>query len=96
MRTEQAKATGIAYGDVVFDRFMVLTRIGEGATSDVYLVRDNYTDKLVALKILKKELIEDSAMLSRFRKEVFYCSNIEHENIVAIKSLFDIAPIVLI
>jgi len=51
-------------------RYRPLALLGSGGMGTVYLARDDELDELVAVKVLRPELLGASAMLTRFRDEV--------------------------
>jgi serine/threonine-protein kinase len=64
-------ATGeLPKAPVLGNRYEVLSLLGVGGMGAVYRVRDRELDEIVALKMLRRELIADAAMLERFRIEV--------------------------
>ncbi len=52
------------------DRYEVLALLGVGGMGRVYRVRDRALDEVVALKLLRKELVGAPEMVERFRREV--------------------------
>lgn len=66
------------------DRFEILAEIGEGGMGKVYKVRDRKTDKIFALKKLKKELVRDREIVQRFAREVKTAKSLDHPNLVAV------------
>ncbi len=49
------------------NKYEIVRRLGGGATSDVYLAHDPFQQIQVALKVLKPELLQDSAYAGRVR-----------------------------
>ncbi|HEV3190271.1 MAG TPA: protein kinase, partial [Polyangiaceae bacterium] len=47
----------------------------------VYKARDNELDVLVALKVLRRDLVDDPGMLMRFRREVKLARRVTHRNV---------------
>ncbi len=68
------------YGDrIPIDRYRVLRQIGEGASGTVYLCRDRFLTKDVAIKCLNN--VEPGALVS-FQQEARANSKLNHPNIV--------------
>ena len=65
-------------------RYEVITKIGEGGMGTVYKARDTTLDRLVALKILRREHSRNSHYLQRFIREAKLASRIQHPNAVTI------------
>ncbi|MBN2145266.1 MAG: tetratricopeptide repeat protein [Candidatus Aureabacteria bacterium] len=69
----------------VFDgRYRIIFKLGEGGMGSVYKARQLNTDKLVALKVIRRSLIEDEEIVERFKREVRLQSKLEHPNIVTV------------
>ena len=47
----------------------------------VYRARDTELDEMVALKMLHGELVDDPAMLARFRQEAKLARRVTHKNV---------------
>jgi eukaryotic-like serine/threonine-protein kinase len=71
-------------GQIVADRFTIISRLGQGGMGTVYEARHRYIEKRVALKLLNAEITEKPDALARFQREALSASTIGHENIVAI------------
>ena len=71
-------------GKVLANRYKVSRRIGVGGFGAVFEAEDTKIGKRVAVKVLARELVSDSAMLTRFRKEAEASSKVGHENIIDI------------
>ena len=56
-------------GDVIGNRYRLLTRVGSGAYGVVYRARDLETRGEVAVKVLRKEAARDEEMSRRFERE---------------------------
>lgn len=69
-----------------FEGFEIISQIGSGASADVYKARRISLDKLVALKLLKRELLNEKGSLRRFKNEALILSKLQHNNIVSILS----------
>ncbi len=62
-------------------RYDVLGWIGAGGMGNVYRVRDRELDEVVALKMLRSELVGDAPSLARFRQEVKLARRVTHQNV---------------
>ena len=58
----------INYGDLIDNRYNVLSLLGFGGMAVVFECRDIYTNKIVAVKIMKEELLREAGMLEAFKK----------------------------
>ena len=76
-------------GELVGGQYIPLKVIGEGGMGLIYRAKAKYTGKIVALKILKSEFMEDETLKDRFFREAEVISAIEHPNIV---KLYSCAP----
>jgi TolB-like protein len=63
-------------------RYEILGLLGAGGMGTVYRVRDDALDEIVALKLLKPELLATPAALERFRQEVKLARRVTHPNVV--------------
>ncbi|MGL5020491.1 MAG: Stk1 family PASTA domain-containing Ser/Thr kinase [Mycoplasmatales bacterium] len=68
---------------IIASRYRVIRKIGEGGMAKVYLAYDTINEKNVALKILKKENVNDKK-IRHFKKEAMALSLMDDENIVKI------------
>jgi serine/threonine protein kinase len=69
---------------LVGGRFLVLDQIGEGATSVIYKVRDTVLDRIVALKVLKKEAMVNARIATGVQRELAVGKTLRHPNLVEI------------
>jgi serine/threonine-protein kinase len=67
--------------------YEVLGVLGRGGMGVVYKARHLQSDRLVALKIIRMGLGQDSAALARFRKEAEVIARLRHKNIVRVHAL---------
>ena len=63
-------------------RYQILDLLGTGGTGTVYKVLDTTLTEVLALKVLKPELVSDSAWLQRFKRELKIARDLEHEYIL--------------
>ena len=76
----------INYGDLIDNRYNVLSLLGLGGMAVVFECNDVYTNKVVAVKIMKEELLPITGMLEAFKKEVKATVQMSHPNIMEIYS----------
>jgi serine/threonine protein kinase len=70
------------HGAVLAGRYRITSRLGRGGMSAVYLARHVVIDRLVAVKVLRRDLAADPAQRTRFLREAQAANRIQHENIV--------------
>ncbi len=71
-------------GKTVGGRYRLISRLGSGGMSSVYLARHVMIDRLMAIKMLRRDLAQDSVQRDRFLREARAVNRINHENIVEI------------
>jgi WD40 repeat protein/tRNA A-37 threonylcarbamoyl transferase component Bud32 len=64
-------------------RYLLLELLGVGGMGVVYKARHRLMDRLVALKVVRSELVARPEMVSRFKREVKAAARLSHPNIVA-------------
>ncbi|MBL8795388.1 MAG: protein kinase [Planctomycetia bacterium] len=65
-----------------FGPYLLLDRLGEGATGQVFKARHTAMQRLVALKVLRPELLADAEVVQRFHREAQLISQLSHPHIV--------------
>jgi serine/threonine-protein kinase len=85
--THAAEADSVATHEVLGQRFEILGLLGAGGMGNVYKARDLELDEVVALKVLKPELVGAPGSLERFRREVKLARRVTHANVARV---FDI------
>jgi serine/threonine-protein kinase len=68
-------------------RFLLIERIGGGATSSVFSATDTRTGQQVALKMLATDLEDEREARERFFREATVTAGLEHPNIVAVQEI---------
>lgn len=63
-------------------RYQILDQLGSGGTGTVYKVLDTTLTEVLALKVLRPELVSDSAWLQRFKRELKIARDLEHAYIL--------------
>ncbi|MEM1416513.1 MAG: protein kinase [Myxococcota bacterium] len=71
-------------GKTVGGRYRLISRLGAGGMSSVYLARHVMIDRLVAVKTLRRDLAQDPVQRDRFIREARAVNRINHDNIVEI------------
>ena len=66
------------------DDYELLSELGAGGFGRVYRVRDLHLERSVALKVLHPLLIQDPAVVERFRREAQLAARLNHPNLVSI------------
>jgi serine/threonine-protein kinase len=70
-------------GSVFGGRYEILDTVGKGGMGVVYRARDRQLDEVVALKVLRNEmLLEDRTLLERFKLEIKLARRITHRNVL--------------
>ena len=62
----------------------ILERLGNGGMGRVYRAHHNSLDKLVAVKVLHRELLDQEDLVERFIREAQSAAKLEHPNVVQI------------
>src|SRR5438067_1978391 len=62
--------------------YVLLARLGEGGMGQVFKARDRKLDRIVALKLIKKELLASEQAVRRFTREIRAASQLSHPNLV--------------
>jgi serine/threonine protein kinase len=62
--------------------YVLLERLGEGGMGAVFKARHQKLDRLVALKLIRKERLQSAAATRRFLREIQAAGKLEHPNIV--------------
>jgi eukaryotic-like serine/threonine-protein kinase len=76
--------TDTLIGTILANRYKVTRRLGTGGFGAVFDAEDTKIKKRVAVKVLTRDLVCDTAVLARFRQEAEAASQAGHENIVDI------------
>jgi serine/threonine-protein kinase len=71
-------------GATLAGRYQLLTRLGTGGMAHVFQARDLNLQRMVAIKLLREDLISDPAFHARFLQEARAAANLSHPNIVTI------------
>lgn len=69
-------------GQLINERYEIIKSIGEGGMANVYLARDTFLDRKVAVKVLRGDLSNDDKFIRRFQREAYAASTLSHPNVV--------------
>lgn len=67
--------------ELIVGRYLILDRIGSGAMGDVFKAEHQYMGRIVALKMIKQEMMSDR-LIKRFRREMRLAARMNHPNVV--------------
>ena len=71
-------------GREIDGRFEIVRLLGEGGMGSVYVARQKSIDRLVALKVLKRELLQDATAARRFLLEAKAASRLSNAHTITI------------
>jgi eukaryotic-like serine/threonine-protein kinase len=71
-------------GTTIGDRYLLIDRLGQGASGTIYRAEHITLRRKVAVKVLHHELSRDDLAIERFRREATTVGQIENEHIVEI------------
>jgi predicted Ser/Thr protein kinase len=74
-------------GQLLAQRYEVLSLLGEGGMGAVYKARDVELSRMVALKVIRPDLARNRAILDRFKQELILATQVTHRNVVRIYDL---------
>ena len=67
---------------VLGNRYEILRKIGDGGMAFVYQARDKLLNRIVAVKVLRPEYVDDQEFLVKFKREAEAVASLSHPNIV--------------
>ncbi|GEM_PF-560541 len=69
---------------IINDRYEVLAQIGRGGMGVVFRANQRSLNRIVAIKMLSRELAADAEFRQRFQQEAQVIARLQHENIVTV------------
>lgn len=69
-------------GKVLGDRYTIVEKVGEGGMAIVYKAKCSLLNRYVAIKVLRKEFINDEEFIEKFKREAQAAASLSHANIV--------------
>lgn len=67
---------------ILGNRYEIIRKIGDGGMAFVYEAKDRLLNRVVAVKVLRPEFVDDEEFLVKFKREAEAVANISHPNIV--------------
>ena len=74
----------IEIGDRLNNRYHITNKISHGGMADIYEAYDSVGRRVVAIKILREEMMADPANIARFERECVATSSLYNPNIVSV------------
>ena len=74
-------------GVVLAQRYEILSLLGEGGMGAVYKAQDLELNRPVALKVIRRELAGNRAIIDRFKQELILATQVTHKNVIRIYDL---------
>ena len=71
-------------GSLVDDRYRITARIGHGGMAEVYEGNDIITKNTVAIKLIRRDVMNNPINLKRFKNEASIAASLNHPNIVKV------------
>jgi serine/threonine-protein kinase len=68
--------------DLVLGPYLLLERLGEGGMGTVFKARHQKLERVVALKVIRKERLANPEAVRRFHHEIRAAAQLEHPNVV--------------
>jgi serine/threonine protein kinase len=68
--------------ELFLGQYVLLEKLGEGGMGEVYKARQRRLERDVALKVIRRERLDNPAAVSRFRREVQAIAALAHPNVV--------------
>lgn len=78
--------------DRIGGRYTLLGLLGVGGMGSVYRARDEELEEVVALKMLRQDLVNEPGMLERFRREVKLARRVTHKNVARVFDIGEHGP----
>src|SRR6266545_2763577 len=68
--------------ELVLGQYVLLERLGEGGMGQVFKARHRNLGRIVALKVIRKDYLNNPNALPRFRREIQAAAQLSHPNVV--------------
>src|SRR5262249_24728624 len=70
--------------ELTLGAYRLLERLGEGGMGHVYKALQLPMNRIVALKVVRPELVKDQRTMKRFRREVQIAAKLTHPNVATV------------
>lgn len=67
---------------LVLGQYVLLERLGQGGMGEVFKARHSSLDRIVALKVIRRDLTSKPEAVRRFHREIQSVAKLSHPNIV--------------
>ena len=67
---------------ILGNRYEIIRKIGDGGMAFVYEAKDRLLNRIVAVKVLRPEFVDDDEFLGKFKREAEAVASLSHPNIV--------------
>ena len=67
---------------ILGNRYEIIQKIGDGGMAFVYKAKDILLNRIVAVKVLRPEFVDDDEFLGKFKREAEAVASLSHPNIV--------------
>lgn len=71
-------------GTILCGRYGIISLVGRGGIGVVYKARHMLMDRIVAIKMLKRNFASDNTSMLRFQQEAKTASNLTHQNVIGV------------
>jgi serine/threonine protein kinase/Flp pilus assembly protein TadD len=75
---------GALVGKTIAGKYEIVRLLGEGGMGTVYQARQTAMDRMVALKLIRSEMVTTSDAVARFHKEMLVTAKVEHPNTIRV------------
>ena len=77
--------------ELVLKSHILLERVGEGGMGQVFKARHRNLDRIAAIKVIRKERLDNPRAVRRFQREVQAAAALSHPNVVRVYDADEIA-----
>ena len=64
---------------ILGNRYEIIRKIGDGGMAFVYEAKDRLLNRIVAVKVLRPEFVDDEEFLAKFKREAEAVANISQD-----------------
>src|SRR5438105_4368783 len=68
--------------ELFLGQYLLQAKLGEGGMGQVYRVLDRTMDRVVALKLIRPDVLDSQQAVERFLKEIRAVADLDHPNII--------------